>query len=109
LSQPKKGSTVGQQPRTHVAAVDDVVRTTQSPADFLPDSLQDVLGVAARHFSSCCSTAARRRVFFDGDGQSGGDPAFESLVTLLPYGVDGAGSRRRWWWLSCAVLFSAPP
>ena len=94
MSQPNKGSTVGQQPSTHVAAVNDVVRTTQSPVGFLPDSLQDVLGVMARHFSCCCPTAARRRVFFDGDGQSGGDPAFESLSSLLPYGVDGAGSRR---------------
>ena len=48
-------------------------------------------------------------IIFEKDPLSGGNPASEALSTMVPYGVDGAGSRRRWWWLSCAVLFSAPP
>ena len=39
----------------------------------------------------------QQSIIFEKDPLRGGNPVSEALSTMVPYGVDGAGSRRRWW------------
>ena len=73
------------------------------------DSPQGVVGMDSRRLLEMELQPLRQPIIFEKDPLRGGNPASEALSTMVPYGVDGAGSRRRWWWLSCTVLFSAPP
>ena len=96
---------------THAAAVDYVAKATRGPTAVVADSPQGVLGVDSRGLlvMELQAQALQEALIFEKDSLRGGNPASEALSTMVPYGVDGAGSRRRWWWLSCAVLSSAPP
>ena len=94
---------------THAAAVNNVAETTHGPAVVGAGSPQGVVGVDSRRLVVKHLQPLLQSIIFEKDPLSGGNPASEALSTMVPYGVDGAGSRRRWWWLSCAVLFSAPP
>ena len=94
---------------THAAAVDYVANATRGPTAVVADSPQGVLGVDSRGLLVMELQPLQQSIIFEKDPLRGGNPASEALSTMVPYGVDGAGSRRRWWWLSCAVLFSGPP
>ena len=96
---------------THAAAVNYVAETTHSPTVGGAGSPQGVVGVDSRGLvvMQLQPLPLQQSIIFEKDPLRGGNPASEALSTMVPYGVDGAGSRRRWWWLSCAVLSSAPP
>ena len=94
---------------THAAAVNYVAETRHGPTVVILDSPQGVVGMDSRRLLEMELQPLRQPIIFEKDPLRGGNPASEALSTMVPYGVDGAGSRRRWWWLSCAVLFSAPP
>ena len=98
---------------THAAAVNYVAETSHGPTVVILDSPQGVVGMDSRRLLVMELQPPQQPIIFEKDRLRGGNPASEALSTMawsmVPYGVDGAGSRRRWWWLSCAVLFSAPP
>ena len=94
---------------THAAAVNYVAETTHSPTVVGAGSPQGVVGVDSQGLLVMELQPLQQSIIFEKDPLRGGNPASEALSTMIPYSVDGAGSRRRWWWLTCAVLFSAPP
>ena len=94
---------------THAAAVNNVAETTHGPAVVGAGSPQGVVGVDSRRLVVKHLQPLQQSIIFEKDPLSGGNPASEALSTIVPYGVDGASSRHRWWWLTCALLFSAPP